>query len=173
MSLIHDAPARLAVRLITQQAFAAYGDVVTPADGPSQPVNEGRATRFDGVAALAHAPEAATPAFALYRVRPSPRPLAVTMLERHPLSSQIFTPLIARPYVVVVAPDDGASAPRLDRIEAFLVWEGVGVHYKAGVWHMPMAALDYEATFAMWMWEAGDGHDTQEFRLPNPPVIDF
>ncbi len=168
-----DAPQRLAVRPITQAAFARYGDVVTPGEGPSRPVNDGRAARYDEVAALEHDPQAATAAFALYRVQPSPRPLQLEVLERHPLSSQVFTPLIARPYLVVVAPRDAAGEPALDGLEAFLVWEGVGVHYKAGVWHMPMAALDQEALFAMWMWEAGDGRDTVEHRLARPILIDF
>lgn len=173
MSLTDLGLERLSVRLITQAGFSAYGDVVTPGEGPSRPVNDGRATRYDGVAALAHDRQAATPAFALYRIRPSPRPLRLDVLERHPRSSQVFAPLIARPYVVAVAPDDAAGGPALDRLEAFVVWEGVGVHYKAGVWHMPMVALDQEALFAMWMWEAGDGRDTEEFRLEHPRLIEF
>lgn len=173
MSVAETERARLAVRLITQAAFERYGDVVTPGEGPSRLVNDGAATRFDAVATLAHQPDAATPAFALYRVRPSPRPLRVDLLERHPRSSQLFVPMLARPYVIVVAPGDAAGEPSLDALEAFVVWEGVGVHYRAGVWHMPMAALDQEALFAMWMWEAGDGRDTDERRLAEPRVIDF
>ncbi|WP_081761445.1 ureidoglycolate lyase [Methylopila sp. 73B] len=156
----------LDARPFTQEAFAAFGDVVAPGD-QSRRVNDGRALRYDGVARLEHDACAADPVLALYAVSASPKPFAIDLLERHPLASQTFVPIrLAEPYLVVVAPSGADGEPSVDRAEAFAAPPDVGVHYAPGVWHMPMAAFGADALFAMWMWEAGDGRDTEERRLP-------
>lgn len=156
----------LQARPLTGEAFAAFGDVVAP--GPiSRQVNDGRALRYDGVARLTHDPYAAEPVLALYAVTASPKPFEIDLLERHPLASQTFVPMrLAGPYLVVVAPSRADGEPATDRAEAFVAPPDVGVHYAPGVWHMPMAAFGGDALFAMWMWEAGGGRDTEERRLP-------
>ncbi|MBM7853087.1 ureidoglycolate lyase [Methylopila capsulata] len=156
----------LEARPLTREAFAAFGDAIIPGD-QSRRVNDGRAMRHDGVARLAHDVRAVEPVFALYAVSASLKPFAIDLLERHPLASQIFVPMrVAEPYLVVVAPSGSDGEPAVDRAEAFAAPPDVGVHYASGVWHMPMAAFGADALFAMWMWEAGGGRDTEERRLP-------
>lgn len=88
--------------------------------------------------------------------------LAVRFLERHPFTTQTFSPLrsSARAYLVVVAPSrpaspdgPGADLPRptggreaggladLGRARAFVASDAQAVTYGAGTWHAPMVVL--------------------------------
>ncbi len=161
---------RLRARPLAPQGFAAYGEVFEAQGGLVRAVNDGRALRHDGLVRLDHAVDARLPALAAYRVEPSGLPFAAAVFERHPGSSQVFLPLDVARYLVAVAPATPAGEPDLDRAEAFVAGRGVGVHYRAGVWHVPLVALDRAGAFAMLMWEAGAA-DTIEHRLPEPLLI--
>ncbi|KAI1738967.1 ureidoglycolate hydrolase [Xylaria scruposa] len=86
----------------------------------------------------------------------------ITVLERHPFTSQTFIPLTAdgtKRYLVVVAPtldptgeDESLPAPRdaglpgrglpdVRRLVAFVATGEQAVTYAAGTWHAPMIAL--------------------------------
>ncbi|GLK80541.1 ureidoglycolate lyase [Methylopila turkensis] len=159
-------------RALTAAAFAPFGAPIAIGSGPSRPVNGGRATRHDDIVAFDRAEDAPEARLALYRIAPSPRPFAIDVLERHPRSSQSFTPIVARDYLVVVAPSGPDGAPLVAEAQAFVAPAATGVHYARGVWHLPLVAFDAEALFAMWMWEAGDGGDTEEVRLAEPLFVE-
>ncbi|KAK3394868.1 ureidoglycolate hydrolase [Podospora didyma] len=105
-------------------------------------------------------------------IRSSERPVTfpISVLERHPFTTQTFIPLTADPfkqYLVVVAPTlppanadqalpvpapgqaDSASGrrlpgrglPDLSRLRAFIANAKQAVTYSAGTWHAPMVAL--------------------------------
>jgi len=152
---------------LTRSAFEPYGDVIGAQGGRTTRVNGGRAVRHDDLLRLDHRTASRLPVLATYRVSPSFLPLAVEVLERHPSSSQIFLPLHAARFVVGVAPALLSGGPDLDGARAFIVDGAQGLHYRAGVWHVPMIALDGEAVFAMLMWEGAEA-DTVEHRLPEP-----
>lgn len=156
-------------RELTGEAFQRFGTVIAVDGRDGVAVNEGRGLRFDGVADLAHSTAAAMPSLAVYRIAPSRLPLAATVFERHPRTSQVFFPIEAGRFLVVVAPEDATGEPDRARAEAFVA-SGVGIHYQAGIWHLPMTVLDREASFAMLMWEDGFG-DTVEHRLARPLLI--
>jgi len=168
-----DGPAIGSLRAVPLDAgrFAPYGDLIVPDGGRVTSVNDGRALRYDDLAPLAHATGAERPVLSLYRVSPSERPFRAGLFECHPLSSQVFLPMADAEFLVVVAPDRG-GAPDLDRAEAFLPDRRTGIHYRAGIWHVPLAAFGSEAVFAMLMWEAGRA-DTVEHRLAVPLVVEF
>ncbi|MCJ1339561.1 Ureidoglycolate lyase [Bachmanniomyces sp. S44760] len=75
----------------------------------------------------------------------------LTILERHPYTTQTFIPLgLAREsetaYLVVVAPQCSREGkdntlPDLDNIRAFIARGSQAVTYGAGVWHAPMIAI--------------------------------
>ncbi|KAM7221355.1 Ureidoglycolate hydrolase [Rhypophila decipiens] len=94
----------------------------------------------------------------------------VSVLERHPYTTQTFTPLTADPdkrFLVIVAPSlppspadqslpvpnrkptswaetrplPGRGLPDLNRLRAFLATSEQAVTYGAGTWHAPMVAL--------------------------------
>ncbi|KAM7186303.1 Ureidoglycolate hydrolase domain containing protein [Naviculisporaceae sp. PSN 640] len=99
----------------------------------------------------------------------------VTVLERHPYTTQTFTPLTADPrkrFLVIVAPSlppspadqslpcpkvkpsswaetrplPGRGLPDLSRLRAFLATSEQAVTYGAGTWHAPMVALGQTGT---------------------------
>lgn len=85
----------------------------------------------------------------------------VSVLERHPFTTQTFSPLSSRPskYLVIVAPSLSPSAsdeglpvpagsdlpgrglPDLRGLRAFVATSTQAVTYGAGTWHAPMVAL--------------------------------
>jgi len=102
---------------------------------------------------------------------PSGEIFPVTVLERHPYTTQTFIPLSANParrYLVIVAPSlppsdadknlpvptspstnphagsrklPGRGLPDIRRLRAFIATAEQAVTYGAGTWHAPMAAL--------------------------------
>jgi ureidoglycolate lyase len=161
---------RVIARLLSPAAFAEYGEVIAAEGSHAIAVNEGRALRYDALTRLGHSTSASAPALALYRVSPSSLPFKASLFERHPYSSQVFLPMTGGVILTAVAPDRG-GAPDAERIQAFISPGGMGIHYRAGVWHLPIAALGSEVTLAMLMWEGSHG-DTEEHRLAQPILIE-
>lgn len=104
----------------------------------------------------------------------------VSVLERHPYTTQTFTPLpsSASHYLVIVAPsllpspqDEGLPVPEGDslpgrglpdvkRLRAFVAERSQAVTYGAGTWHAPMVALGSEGTaldFVVFQFASGEG----------------
>jgi len=154
---------------LTAAGFASYGDVLAPEGERVTPVNDGRALRYDGLADLSHVTGADVPVLSLYRVNASTLPFRADLFERHPLSSQVFLPMSSDEFLIVVAPDRGGE-PDIGAATAFLAPAGTGIHYRPGIWHVPLVTLGRAATFAMLMWEAGTA-DTVEHRLAVPLTI--
>jgi ureidoglycolate lyase len=165
------APFVLVAQPLDAGAFAPFGRVVAAGVDPGRPVNEGRGTRIDLAAGLSHRTGAAEPSLALYRLDASHWPIEVQVMERHPQTAQMFLPLTGLDYLVLVAPDDAAGEPDMEQARAFVGVAGQGVVYAPGVWHLPMVALDRDATFAMLMWETGGPQDCETRRLPAPLLV--
>ncbi len=72
-------------------------------------INSGTTQRFHDLAEIDTARDGGRTIVSLFRAQPREPPFVVTMLERHPLGSQAFVPLSARPYLVVVATDPSAT----------------------------------------------------------------
>jgi ureidoglycolate lyase len=154
---------RLTAQPLTAAAFADFGDVLRV------PVTPGR-TYFDG--ALANLRPAAHASLSLAQAAPAlGLPVRSTLLERHRFSSQSFVPVDAGRWLVLVAPKDAADGPDLTAARAFIVGPGLGVTYRADVWHHPLTVLDRPGSFAIFMWNDG-GPDDTEFREMPPFEID-
>jgi ureidoglycolate lyase len=159
------APARLRPEPLTRQAFAAFGDVVEMRQGMGHAINGGTSWRWDDAAMLDLTGAGGRPMLSLFRTQPATLPMPITLLERHPLSSQTFLPLSAHPFLVVVAP--AGDVVREQDIKAFRTAPGQGVNYAAGVWHHPLIALDQVSDFAVVGRAAGDENcDFFEFSHP-------
>jgi len=155
---------------LTRLAFAPYGDIIGAEGRQVRSVNDGRAHRFDGLAAIDHSTGGDRPVLATYRIVPSPLPIAVTVFERHPRSSQVFLPMHDSRFLIGVAPSNPDGEPDIARAQVFVA-AGVGIHYRADVWHVPLTVLDREAVFAMLMWET-ETDDTVEYRLCEPLLVE-
>lgn len=101
-------------------------------------------------------------------VEPVALPLMLEKMERHRFSSQTFLPLEASRYLVCVAPHDKDGRPDPALLQAFIVPTGVGITYRANVWHHPMMALDRTASFAVVMWRDGSEGDEEFVDLAEP-----
>jgi len=120
-------PRILRPKPLTSAAFALYGDVLAvDAASEVRPINEGHTDRYHDLAGLDLLRGGGRPALSIFRSRPKASPLTLTMMERHPLSSQAFMPLGDRPWLVVVAPA-GVFDPA--GLVAFLAGPGQGVNY--------------------------------------------
>lgn len=148
---------------LTTVRFAPFGTVADAGGANSgRSVNQGRARRVPGIDGLSHESAAATPVLDFYRIAPSTLPFAVTCLERHPLSSQVFVPMTPASFMVVVAAED-RGRPDLSRVMAFIGDGTQVVHYRPGTWHAPMVALGAPCLMTMLMWQTGDTRDCEEF----------
>ena len=95
------------IEALTKAGFAPFGEVIEIDGAQHYPINQGFAERFNDLASV----DAETVNISIVVARPRPRPIAITLMERHPLGSQIFFPLQDRPWLVVVCgnPKDRAS----------------------------------------------------------------
>lgn len=149
---------RLTTRPLNADAFAPFGEVLEAPDGP------GRAY-FDR--ALANRRPAASPSLSLVVKEPiAALPLRSTVMERHPSSSQSFSPQDAERWLVVVAPPAAGGGPDMARALAFLARGDQGVTYGASVWHHPFSVLDRTARFAVVMWRDGTSGDDEFTEVP-------
>ncbi|KAM5352429.1 hypothetical protein ACJ41O_005152 [Fusarium nematophilum] len=181
---------------LTQEAFAPFGDVVAnprpdlhptvfASQGGSLPyngesANQGTAIRYQNVSRprnlYAQAPSG-NGQLIMSQFICEARQLASTgdasqgeftvgVLERHPFTSQTFSPLMstASMYLVIVAPSlapgpsdeglpvpsgsglPGRGLPDLRGLRAFVATNRQAVTYGAGTWHAPMVALGREET---------------------------
>ena len=162
---------KLRARPLSAERFAPFGAVVAAEGLAGVRVNEGRGLRFNTGLALAHKTRAAAPTLALYRLQASALPVSVGMLERHPLSAQLFLPLHAGRYLIAVAPALPGGGPDTGAALAFIAEAGQGVLYRPGVWHAPLIALDAASDFAMMMYEDGGPEDCVTQALDAPLVI--
>jgi ureidoglycolate lyase len=149
-------------------AFAPFGQVIAAGDGVGRSVNLGTADRLDHAARFESTRPEARLNLAVFRAAPQVLPFMVTLLERHPCSTQTFVPLRASRWLVCVAPARPDGAPDPAGLRAFVARGGQGIHFHRGVWHHPIVAFDEPADLVMLAWEDGSPQDCVEFPLAEP-----
>ena len=147
------------------ESFAPFGEMIDDPAGPGALVNLGTAQRFDHAARLASSRPHARPNLAFFRCAPITLPFRITMLERHPHSTQAFLPLAVSRWLVCVAPDGPDGRPEPGSLHAFIAGPGMGVNFRRGLWHHPILVLEQPARFAMLAWEDGGPEDAEEWNL--------
>jgi len=151
---------------LTPEAFAAFGNLIEASDEAVKlDINQGHAVRYDRLADIDVADEGGTPIVSLFRAKPLAE-LVLRSFERHPLGSQTFVPLSAKPYLVAVAP---AGAFDQATIRLFRAEPHQGVHYRKGVWHHFLLVLD-ESDFLV-VDRAGPGDNCEEIELASGDQI--
>ena len=137
----------LPIQPLTAAAFAAFGTVIELEGARHYPINAGTTERFHALALTDTAAAGGQTGISLFRGQGFALPYRLRVMERHPLSSQAFIPLVAGEadrYLVVVAPAGEFHAGALC---AFLATGFQGVQYGRGVWHHPLIALDRSSDF--------------------------
>jgi ureidoglycolate lyase len=130
---------------LSARGFATFGDVIETEGRAWRWINEGTSQRFDDLARIDVLEAEGRPLISIFRASPQAIPFAVRSLERHPLSSQSFIPLDARPFLVIVA--EHGDAPLSHRLRAFLSSGRQGVNYHRNTWHHSLIALEQTSNF--------------------------
>ena len=95
----------LLIEPLSAAAFAPFGQVIEVSDMARHfTINAGFAERYHDLARVDVASAGGRPQISIFRARPRSLPMALILLERHPLGSQAFMPLSQLPYLVVVPP---------------------------------------------------------------------
>lgn len=156
----------LAIAPLTREAFAPFGDVVEMEGARHYPINQGFAERFNDLAHVDVAAEGGQVNVSIVIAAPRPLPIAIELMERHPLGSQIFFPLQDRPWLVLVASDlMGPSSFR-----AFRAGGRQGINYARNVWHHPLLVLDPDSRFLV-VDRKGPGDNLEEVWLDGQPPL--
>jgi ureidoglycolate lyase len=147
----------IAIEPLTATAFAAFGDVIETEGGTPIEINQGFAQRIDERARIDVAHEGGRINVSLFTATVRPSPIAIKVMERHPLGSQLFYPLQDAPWLVLVCgdPHDACS------YRAFQATGRQGVNYARGVWHHPLLVLRDHERFIV-VDRAGPGNNLEE-----------
>lgn len=150
----------LKIEDLTREAFAAFGEVIDAKGAKHVTINQGFAQRCDGQARIDVAMQGGAVNVSLFTAQPRPAPIDIALMERHPLGSQLFVPMQARPWLVVVCgdPRDGST------YRAFRATGRQGVNYARNVWHHPLLVLDADSLFLV-VDRAGPGNNLEEYEL--------
>jgi ureidoglycolate lyase len=134
-------PRILHAQLLTQQHFAAFGDVIAVTSQNSTLINAGTVQRFDDLTQLDVNEQGGAACVAIFRTadQAPPTPYRLTMFERHLLGSQTFLPMGAGRCLAVLTLGD--TAPDEENIQAFIIEPGQGITLRRGVWHHPLMTL--------------------------------
>ncbi|MBB97525.1 MAG: ureidoglycolate lyase [Rhodobacteraceae bacterium] len=152
----------IVIEPLTAEAFAPFGDVLDTAGTPDKMINQGLCGRYHDRATLDFGGGRA--GISVFDAEERALPLTLDMVERHPDGSQAFLPMSRKPFLVIVAPDDGGrpGAPR-----AFLTAPGQGVNYHRGTWHGVLTPLHGPGTFAV-VDRIGPGDNLEEHWFDTP-----
>ncbi len=141
------------VEPLTAEAFASFGAVIEADHARSHLINEGLCRRYH---ALAVADCDGDVILSIFRATAWPRPIRISMLERHPLGSQAIVPMERHAWLAVVAERPEPAACR-----AFLARGDQGLQIARGVWHHPLLALAPVHDFLV-IDRAGPGENLEE-----------
>jgi ureidoglycolate lyase len=147
---------------LSADAFKPFGEVIEIDGRGSRWINDNTCRRFDELAHIDVAEGGGRPVLSVFEANPRSLPLPIRTLERHPLSSQAFYPLEARPFLVVVA-EDGASA-LAGHLRAYVSSGRQGVNYRRNTWHHPLIALGEISRFLV-VDRGGSGENCEELAL--------
>ena len=153
---------------LTREGFAPFGDVIETLGAEHFPINEGTTERFHDLAAVDVGHGGGRPLINIFRGQPRELPLAIRMMERHPLGSQAFIPTGPHLWLAVVAP--AGDLPRPADLCAFIAGAGQGVNYHRGVWHHPLIALEAVSDFVV-VDRGGGGENCDEYWFPESEEI--
>lgn len=144
------------ITALTKASFAPFGQVVEMEGAQHYPINQGFAERFNDLAFV----DAEAVNISIVVAKPRPEPIAITLMERHPLGSQMFYPLQDRPWLVVVCGDPKDR----ESFRAFSATGRQGINYARNTWHHPLLVLDTESRFLV-VDRNGPGANLEEVRI--------
>jgi len=160
--------ARLSIEPLTKQAFAPFGEVIETEGVIPLSINQGYAQRFNDLANVDIAMEGGQTNISWFAASLRPVPIAISMMERHPLGSQLFVPLNGADWLVVVCTDPRDVAT----YRAFAAKGHQGVNYARNCWHHPLL-VGKEASPFLVVDRKGDGNNLEEYWLDETMQLDL
>jgi len=157
----------ITIEPLTAQAFAPFGQVIELAGASHYPINNGMTERYHDLARVELGGVHPRPLISIFRGQPYALPLALKLVERHPLGSQAFYPLSANPWLVIVAEDESGTPVRL---RAFAPSTGQGVNIAMNTWHGVLTPLEAESDFIV-VDRGGDGNNLEEHHFAAPVTV--
>ena len=154
----------ITVEPLTEEAFAPYGQVIALG-----PLGRAHSTRY--AADVENRRPKARLNVSISQQIPTPLPLVVKAMEKHPHSAQTFVPTAAELYLVLVCPKDGEGGPDLANLKAFVADGGQGINYHPDTWHHPFTVLDGPAECVVLRYDMDDDEDTIWFVVDDGPTI--
>jgi len=149
----------LQIEPLTKEAFAPFGDVIETDGSAHFMINNGSTRRYHQLATVQTAAPEDKAIISIFSAEALPMPLTVRMLERHPLGSQAFIPLLGNPFLIVVAPV--GDAPQSELVRVFRSNGRQGVNYHRGVWHHPVLTIEKRDDFLV-VDRSGSGNNCDE-----------
>jgi ureidoglycolate lyase len=156
----------LPIAPLTKAAFAPFGEVVELDGAARININYGFAERVNGLARIDVAAAGGGVNVSLFIAKTRPHPIAIKLMERHPLGSQLFYPGQDAPWLVVVCADPREPAS----YRAFAATGRQGVNYARNVWHHPLLVTADDHRFLV-LDRAGPGDNLEECWLDAQDVI--
>lgn len=152
---------------LTREAFAPFGQVIAMDGAEHYPINGGNTERYHDLARVELGGVHARPLISIFRGKPFNFPIALAMVERHPLGSQAFYPLSDAPFLVIVAPDQSGT-PGTPR--AFLTAPNRGINIAMNCWHGVLTPLEAVSDFLV-VDRGGEGSNLEEHHFATPWTI--
>ncbi|MDH0562532.1 ureidoglycolate lyase [Acinetobacter courvalinii] len=138
----------IVIQPLTQDSFAAFGDVIEKSGKDFIPINQGLTERYHALSlAQISGDHVAVGMSIFHNLFATQIPFQIEMLERHPYGSQSFIPLQKQKFIVVVALPFDQTIPDEQQIQAFISNGQQGITYHQGVWHHPLITLEANSDF--------------------------
>ena len=134
-------------------------------------INEGTTVRFHNLAAIEVGRDDGHPLISIFRAEPRPVPIAIRMMERHPLGSQAFFPLVPHDWLVVVC--HGAAAPDTATLRCFRASGEQGVNYRPNTWHHPLLVLQPQDFLVVDRGGPGENLDERWFGAAESKAVEY
>tara|TARA_X000000368_G_scaffold119965_1_gene93944 strand:- start:36 stop:530 length:495 start_codon:yes stop_codon:yes gene_type:complete len=125
---------------ITKENFSKFGDLISTDNVNPININDGFAKRYDDLANLNTIKDSGKTIVSIFSALKRSFPMKINMMEKHPLGSQAFIPMKETTFLSFVAPE--GNKPDLNLVEAFIIPKGLGINYKAGIWHFPLISTE-------------------------------
>ena len=125
---------------ITKENFSDFGDVISSENTKPIDINAGYAKRFDDLASINTLKNKGKTIISIFSALKRSFPMKINMMEKHPLGSQAFIPMIETTFLAFVAPP--GNLPEISKIKSFIIPPKKGINYKPGVWHFPLISTE-------------------------------
>ena len=125
---------------ITRKNFAAYGDLISSDNIKPININAGYAKRFDNLANINTSKDEGKTIVSIFSALKRSFPMKIDMMEKHPLGSQAFIPMMETTFLSFVAPR--GDLPDIKKIQSFIIPPKIGINYRPAIWHFPLISTE-------------------------------